>query len=685
VHQTKKSRAQRAYQLRIGKDEAAHKSALRRWILLSIGALCILVVLTYGNSLGNDYVWDDHEQIVMNPGLRAGASWTALFSSDVWGHRHRGQAATTNYYRPLQMVSYRAVREFGSDARTLHLLSVSLGLLAVMAAYWVYLQLSRGLGIAFAAAALFAVHPVHSEAVDWISALPEIGCTASALLAFGCFLAMRREQTKTIQSRSVRRYWVLWCLALLCFAVALLWKETAVVVPPIVAIYVFCVEPGSVGQRMRSALKLSLSFWCVLAGYLLLRFQVLGYLAVQQRIWDLTPTQASLNALYLLALYWWKLAVPAYLSAYYVFSPIRSLFDARAIAGVLFVALSCVAVGNGLRRNKLAAFAAMFVFITLLPVMNIYGLGRNVFAERYLYLPSFGFCLLVVLLADGAVRRLPVRARKAAGAVKLAALVLVYCWIVIARNPDWHDDATLFRATLVRSPNAPFVHYMVAATAGDDSREAEAHYQTAIELAVGENPPDVLDLTRSYEGLASLYADRGEYSRSLELLQRWRAVAPDRSAVDAEEGLLLLRAGSWQEAEPLLNRAFAARPNDENVLNALGLLAWEHQHDLRQAVGFFSQALAIHTSEDDFRASLYNNLGGAYGDGRQFAMAIPQFESAVRIAPANPEYRTNLATAMAAAGRRNDAVSQANLVLSAHPNYAPARDLLADLLGGEKP
>ena len=676
-----KSRSRRSYSPPVSRpSKTSPKPGVRRWVrvVMMVGGLSLLVLLTYSNSLGNGYVWDDHELVVMNPDLRADASWTALFSSGVFSHVHR-QTTKSNYYRPLQTVSYRAVSElFGQNSSALHLLSVLLALATVLAGFWGYHRLTRRLELAFAAAALFAVHPAHSEAVDWISALPDIGCTASTLLAFGCFLALHRSLIELTTSRKAPKFWVLWGSSLLFFAAALLWKETAVVFPLIVAAYTFCIEPSSLGQRTRLASKFSLPFWCVLLVYLFVRLRILGFLAMRQRIWELTPIQVALSGLHLLTLYWWKLVFPFHLNAYHLFSPVRSLWDMRAIAAVVFLALSCIAIGYRFRRNRLAAFAAIWVFVTLLPVMNIYALGRNAFAERYLYLPSFGFCLLVVLLANAAIQRLPVRAQKPIAALALVVLVALFCWTTVARNPDWHDDATLFRETLVRSPDAPFVHFMVASTS-DDSGQAELHYQKAIELAGQESPTDVLDLTLSYEGLASLYSDRGDYARALDMVHRWRAVAPDSPELDSEEGLILVRTGNREQAELLLNRAFAARPQDENVLNALGLLAWEYKRNLGEAAAFFSQALAIHTAQDDFRASLNNNLGGVYGDGGQFPAAIEQFESAVSISPNNPEYRTNLGNAMAGGGRYNDAALQANLALRADPKYAPARELLKKL------
>jgi protein O-mannosyl-transferase len=450
----------------------------------------------------------------------------------------------------------------------------------------------------------------------------------------------------------------------------------------LVSAYMLCIVPGNFRQRLRISARSSLPFWCVLAGYLALRFRLLGFFSTQQRIWGLTKFQVCLSDLHLMALYWWKLAFPVHLNAYHLFLPVRSIGDWRAIIAILFLLLACWAVVYGFTRERIAVFAALWVFVTLLPVMNIYALGRNVFAERYLYLPSVGFCLLLVLAAAIVINRFPERLRTPTGTLLLAVVVVSFSVETLDRNPDWHNDATLFQKTLTTSPDAPFVNFMVAATESENPAEAqlaEDHYQRAIELARNEDPPDLLDLTRSDEGLASLYADRRDYVRALEVLRQWREIVPGDSRVDAEEGLILLKSGRWQEAEPILMRAFAARPQDENVLNALGLLAWEYKRNLDEARDCFVRALTIHTARDDFRASLHNNLGGVYGDLQQFPLAAGQFESAIAISPEDPEYHTNLAIAMAEMNRYDEATAEVKIALRISPDNPTARKLLQQL------
>lgn len=661
-----------------------------------VAAACFIVVLvcmTYANSTGNGFVWDDHEQIAMNPQLRSSASLGRLFSSDVWSFSSGSNPdkPISLYYRPLQIVTYRLVAETaGANPVAFHLLSIVFLCAAAILALIVFWQLTSRMAIAVAAAALFAVHPTHSEAVDWASALPDVGCTVFVLAASLCFLLAsgRASNEGEPHAPSRSRRILAWVLSVACFGAALLWKETAAVFPLLIAAYVlFIGTEVAVSARWKLAARLSLPFWLALGGYLFVRFRVVGLTAMSQRNWLLSPLQVVLTDCHLLMKYWWKLIAPFPLNAYQVFSPVTSLWSVRGMGGLLFVTLAGAAIVYGARRRPLLSFAALWVFITLLPVMNIYAVGRNVFAERYLFLPSVGFCLFVAAAAVEAGKWIPGRSRKTVGISVLAVVVALFAIETIERNPDWKDDATLFARTLERSPNAPFVQNMVAATEkenGDEGRSAEAHYLQALALAASERPPDRLQMTRACEGLASIYSDRSDFAHAIEYLKRVRSIDPKDPEVDGEEGLILTRAGRWDEATIYLRKALAASPENENVLNALGIFAQEHTHRLDEAAQYFLRALAVHTARDSFSASLHNNLGAVYGEQGQYTAAIEQLRLAVELSPDDPEYHTNLATAYAASARLEEARAEIRAALAIAPDYAPARDVLRQLEADRK-
>ena len=514
--------------------------------------------------------------------------------------------------------------------------------------------------MAFAAAALFAVYPVHTEAVDWIAALPDLGCGLFFLLAFVLFLVQRR-----------------W-LAVAAFAIALLWKETALVFPALLAAYVL-LQPSA--SRVRDSMKASAPYWIVVAIYLGVRTAVLGAISHSPRSWSLTPLQFLLSVAQLMLSYWVKLAWPIGLNAYYVFRPIRSPGDARVLLVVVF--LGCMgAVVYVLRRSLLAVFAIAWVMLTLLPALNLNALGRNAFAERYLYLPSVGFCLLLVLAGGWLLGRVPEKARTLAGSVALIGIVAAFSWETIARNPDWKDDATLFAATLPDAQDSPFVHVMVASLLPDDHSEgsfAEHNYLEAVDLAKRETPPDRLDAVAAYQGLASLYSDRDQFDQALAELAQAREMAPNNPDADGEEGIILAHAGRGKEAEPLLERALAQQPHNENILTALGMIARDDEHDLARAASLFAEVLAVHTEADDFSASAHNNLGVVLGDENNYAAAVEQFRQAATIDPGDAEFHINLASSLAATGRFTEARAEAEAALKLAPSDPAVRDLATRL------
>ena len=648
--------------------------------------LCFSGLAAYFNSLQNGWVWDDVHLIATNPDLRPEAPLSRAFSRDVWLFRHPGAGGHNNYFRPMQTLAYRLTAAlFGLDPRMFHAVSLAFHLLVTVLAFALFWRVGGRMVGAFAGAALFAVHPIHTEAVDWCSALPDLGCAAFFVLAFLLFHEAGMTSSGDVPpTRS--RTWRIFCFVLSClaFSAALLWKEMAVVFPLVILAWILLLgEFSGLRARLLGAARLSAPYWGILAAYLLLRFRVLGYLTTRQREWNLTPLSFSLSVLDLLRQYWWKLLVPFPLNAYYVFVPVERLADPRALAAVLFALAAGVGIWFAAPRAPLIAFSALWVFLTLVPVLDLYGVGHNVFTERYLYLPSLGFCPLVVLLAARGAGWPPPSIRKPTVITCLLAVLVFFTAITARRNPEWKDDATLFSRTLQVSPRAPFVHFMVASLQSNSASgeaAAERHYLQAISLAERESPPDYLDMVLSYEGLAPIYANGGRFDRAMEALDHVRKIDPNDPEADSEEGVLLEQAGRWSEAAAYLKKAQQRDPEDPNLLNALGLLAWQYDHQLDQAAAYFLKAIAIHSVADDFSASLHNNLGAVYGGMGKIPEAIREFQTAVATAPSDPEFRTHLAQALVLVGRVQEARSELLVALAGAPGYAPARDALHELI-----
>jgi len=639
------------------------------------------------NALSNGFVWDDTVQILQNPSLRPGAPWLRLLTTGVWAFAHPGKTSVGNYYRPLQMLTYRVVAQmFGFSAPAFHAVNLIFHLLATVLVYSVLFQITRRIAFAAAAATLFALHPIHTEAVAWASALPELGCAVFYFLSFLLFLLALRFSVEGDGGTPAtvfhqRLFWLLSCAS---FALALFWKEMAGTLPLVVALYLFLFSPDepTSAARIRRSLQGSLPYGAVLAAYLVLRYYAIGFLYVSQRDWVLSRPDFALTVVDLVAKYWWKLLLPVHLNAYHVFDPIRSWAEPRALGAIVFLALVVAGAAWGYRRFPLAVFAVGWVFCTLIPVLDLRAVGRNVFAERYLYIPSLGFCLLLVWIANRLSARLPAGLRS--GSVVSALIVVAGLYLVqtARRNPDWKDSFTFFSRTLAASPNSPDMEISTAnllLSERNDPAGAEQLFQRARSLAEAAQPPVRDQIAAADIGLALISSERQEYDRALDLLTSAQNAWPGDTEVHSVRGSVLLQAGRWREAQRALQAAIEVDPDDANAWNGLGFIAWQDEHRDADAAHDFQHALKIDPPSVSLNASLQDSLGAVYCEMGNYPEGLADLKVATALAPDDPEYHTNLAIAMESSGQLAQARAELEKALALAPGDPSARAALSDL------
>lgn len=192
------------------------------WHILAAVVICVLI---YGNSLSGAFVWDDELQIVKNPTIRTLANIPSAFTTPFWGFANAGEANRTNFYRPVQTVAYSLGYWWGDlSPAPDHVISVAFHALACVLLYLICIQLSFSPSISLLAAALFATHPIHTEAVAWIAGIPDVACGAFYLGAFWAFLKSegdRKTLWLSISSllflrRFSRRKWRSRCRSFYC-------------------------------------------------------------------------------------------------------------------------------------------------------------------------------------------------------------------------------------------------------------------------------------------------------------------------------------------------------------------------------------------------------------------------------------------------------------------------------------
>jgi tetratricopeptide (TPR) repeat protein len=423
-----------------------------------VGALAMFV---YANTLDAGFVWDDASSVLLHQHVKDPSKIFALFAED----QHAYAGGQGNFYRPLLAVSFMAdyalarlgrpplpPAEIPADLSPfLFHLSSALWHAAAAVLLLLYLRRLRApLSVVLPAAAVFAVHPLHTEAVAYISGRGD-SMAAAFMFAGLCFSTWRDSRRAKIAGAG---------LMLLCFAAALLSKEAAFIFPALLLLGRIAAPgpttaPASLSWRSWANELLAIA---MVALYFTLRATVLNFgsdTVPRAATWG-TRLEETFQAF---ALYLRLLFVPTGLHME------RSLDGVPAWLAVLGVALfiailsaAILAYRRGLRR---AAFGLAWFLAAWLPISGLFPLNAPM-AEHWMYVPMAGFFFgLAELLHVFLHRPGRVAGRRAALAAFAVWLVLLSA-LTITRNRDWRDDESLYTATLRQNPASTRVHFNLA-------------------------------------------------------------------------------------------------------------------------------------------------------------------------------------------------------------------------------
>jgi hypothetical protein len=377
--------------------------------------LAALAVLPFAPSLGHPFFADDWIHLERARAL-LGAAWKGL--AEGWVLRAADAAAwwsppdlSVPYFRPLVTLAFLAdTRVWGLSASGFHLTNVVLHAATTLLVFGIARRLLPA--GAFAAAALFALHPCHLEAVAWVSGRTDLLAGAASAAAILLYLASRQHTTRRP---------ALLAASLVALAAALLAKESAAAVPLVLLLYE-AVVPAAEPVRRRLAGPLLAVL--VVAAYVAVRLAVLGRVHLPPHPFAHRPGDTDFAAHVVMApfLYLADLALfvppdPAVTLPWWRAHPM--LFAALAVSSVAVFASSLRRV----REPWLRAFGLGWIALTLLPAAPL-SVG-----ERFLYVPSIGYCLLLGAGAGALLARDPARERR-----RLVLIGAVVAVVALART-----------------------------------------------------------------------------------------------------------------------------------------------------------------------------------------------------------------------------------------------------------
>jgi len=578
---------------------------------LHLFVLLLAAVAVSAGSLGHGFVFDDHVLVGGNaPVIRGETTLSSAFTYRYWGAAD--EASPNELYRPVTILSLALpARLFGQSPAVMHATNMMLHALNALLVYFLVRALFSRPAVALLTALLFAVHPVASEAVAPVAGRADLLATACLLTAGLLALYASRRRGLFILAGGLG-------IAAVTFLGGL--SKESVFIAPLLTVAVLGADrlrhvgsPKQDREYLMTGITMASIQAFVLAMIMILRFGILGYVYrtappstpstaylafVNNPLQFAEPLDRILTALRVAVMGAGKLILPLSLSADYSYNqiPVSQGVGAAELLALAFAAIYLGLVVWTARRFPPVMFALTWSALTYLIVSNLLLPIGTIFGERLLYLPSIGFALLVALgiarLAGSTPRR------RAAAAALAVILVFLYGGRFVARAADWADDETLFRATVVASPDSAKAHSNRGFTLQRAGRieEAITAFRKALEIAPG--------LTGAGVSLARCYMALGRPEEAIEEYDRVMEHDDGISVAWSGLGLAQAAAGRFDEAETSFRRSLGLSlgGNREALLGLGDLMARTHRE--KEAVALLERVSDAVPGEAGIRAAL---------------------------------------------------------------------------------
>ena len=583
---------------------SAQQEAPRVRPVFLFAALALIIglgILAYANILQGTFVWDDEVLVAKNAYIRDFSHLGNIFTENILGGVKRMSA----FYRPLQILTYAFdFRVWQLNPFGYHLTNVLLHIAAALAVYLFLLALAAPQRVALWAGLFFVVHPVHTEAVSYVSGRAD---PLAAVFIFLCLTLYIRAGSR----QGVGRHGGLMVVA----AAALLSKEIALLLPLMVLLYHYTFK-----TKVRAA-----GLWSLLAvsvGYLILRQAFSRHLAGEM---DVTvPFLQRMPGVFVAYTQYLRLLVwPAGLHMEYG-QPRFSFADPRALIGVVLLAGSVVLFFKARRKDPLLSLAAGWFLLTLAPVANIFPVNAYM-AEHWLYLPSVGAFLGAAVLLD----RLALKS----GAARRGVTVLVcgavafFAFLTVRQNHVWTQPVLLYESILPHAPESPrLLNNLANIYAGDPARQEEA--LAMYRRAIASDPK----MAFSYFNLANLYKRLGQEGLAVENYRKAMEFNPFYVEAYSNLGVLYFKQGRFEEAAAVLEEGARLNLVFADIHHNLGN-TYEKLGRREEALAAYRKAVGLNP---DFAPS-HVNLAVAYFRMKDHRRAAGHADRAQALGAAVPE------------------------------------------------
>ncbi|EGT43238.1 hypothetical protein CAEBREN_04080 [Caenorhabditis brenneri] len=645
--------------------------------LRNVLVLLSLSILPYLSCLHGDFVFDDAESILNNPIVNGKDSLSQIFYRDFWG-RPIASPSSHKSYRPVTTFTFWInYKLYGTTTFGYHVGNIASHAVATVLFYQFAKQLEKlfnFFSIAFPAAVLFAVHPVHTEAVANVTGRAELLMTIFSLAAV------------IIYNKSQEFDWRFISLVFL----ATFSKEQGIMSIPI-SIFLDLFSRNSVQLKHLYMMILFLSIGILriaINNFQNAEFTKLDNPAafIESRFYR------GVNYSYIWLYHIYLLIMPANLCFDYsmgCISPISSLSDVRVLSPVLISVVVIIGV-KFWNECRLLSFSVMLGAISFLPSSNIFFTVGFSVAERVLYLPSVGFCLMCAVLLS-----------KVSNHCKNADIIAVTVLLLsisktYKRSAEWENELSLYSSGLRVCPMNAKIHYNMGKVLGDSGlmKDAEKNYWNAIKL----DP----SYEQALNNLGNLLEKSGDSKTAESLLARAVTLRPSFAVAWMNLGISQMNLKKYQDAEKSLKNSLTLRPNSAHCLFNLGVLyqrtnrdflamsAWrnatrmnpyhsqswtnlfvvlDHLDQCSEVIELSSEALESVPNE----SRVQMQIGSCYARQRNYVKAEEYITNAIDLHPTSALYHANLGVLFQRTNRMKEAETEYRVALMIDSNNTIAK------------
>ena len=620
-----------------------------------VGVVALVGFAAYINSIGGQFVYDDRFQILNNPTLSDLGNIPRMFTQSVWQFMNSSaQEPVGAYYRPLFNIALIINNHlFGTDPHGWHLVSVILHLAVTLGVYVLARRWKLSTEAAAAAALLFALHPLHVESVAWASGLPDplagVGLVGSLLLY---------EQYR---AESERRAWLL-AASVAAVLAAMCAKETAIAFPVFIGIRELLdgTPDESATARFVRSVRRALPFAAASLVYLGVRFAVLGFISkTEPKAVAVTSANVAFTIPSVLVHYLRTLLWPYPLAITYDVTYVDAASDPRFWASALAIVAALVGAVVLAGRSQVGQRGLAWLILFLAPVLNLKAFNpqESIVHDRYLYIPSIGFCLLAALALEWIASRFADKRERVFWAATGAICVVCFAFTVF-QNETWSDDFAMAQQALAHDPNRPFLHNYVGATYFRQNRlaDAETWYKQAIALE-----------PNSFDALTNL-ADVCKLQNRLPEAEKYYAQAAEAGSPYFNTyynlASIYMNSNRLDEALPRLERAFQIDPANADGPYSLGWV-YDQKGDAARAEQFYVEALRLRPTYPEPRI----NLAVLQTKQARYKEALDNLLYVRKLVPQHPILLYALGDVYMKTGRAQDAVTIFSQLAQAQPQH----------------